>query len=42
VAAAAATIALVAAGVDVPGLFLLTGLATLAVAAWYFSIRGER
>ncbi len=42
VVAAAATIALVAAGVDVPGLFLLTGLATLAVAAWYFSIRGER
>ncbi len=38
VLAAAATIALIAAGVSVPGLFLLTGAATLAVALWCWRI----
>lgn len=36
VIAAAATMALIAAGVSVPGLFLLTGAATLAVAALFW------
>ncbi len=38
VIAAAATIALIAAGISVPGLFLLTGGATLAVAAWFWRV----
>ncbi len=38
VLAAVATIALIAAGVSVPGLFLLTGAATLAVALWCWRI----
>jgi len=38
VLAAVATVALVAAGVTVPGLFLLTGIATLAVAAVFWRI----
>jgi acyl-[acyl-carrier-protein]-phospholipid O-acyltransferase/long-chain-fatty-acid--[acyl-carrier-protein] ligase len=36
--AAAATIALIAAGVGVPGLFLLTGIATLVVAALFWRL----
>ncbi len=36
--AAAATIALIAAGVSVPGLFLLTGIATLVVAALFWRL----
>jgi hypothetical protein len=39
VLSALAVIALVAAGVGVPGLFLLTGLATLAVAAAFWRLR---
>ncbi len=39
VLAAVATIALVAAGVSVPGLFLLTGIATLVVAAVFWRLR---
>lgn len=39
VLSALAVIALVAAGVSVPGLFLLTGLATLAVAAAFWRLR---
>ena len=38
VVAAMATIALIAAGVSVPGLFLLTGAATLAVAAVFWRL----
>ena len=36
--AAAATIALIAAGVSVPGLFVLTGIATLVVAALFWRL----
>ena len=36
--AAAATIALIAAGVSVPGLFLVTGIATLVVAALFWRL----
>jgi len=36
--AAAATIALIAAGVSVPGLFLLTGIATLVVAVLFWRL----
>jgi hypothetical protein len=39
VLSALAVIALLAVGVSVPGLFLLTGLATLAVAAWFWRLR---
>ena len=39
VLSALAVIALVAAGVSVPGLFLLTGVATLAVAAAFWRLR---
>jgi acyl-[acyl-carrier-protein]-phospholipid O-acyltransferase / long-chain-fatty-acid--[acyl-carrier-protein] ligase len=39
VLSALAVIALVAAGISVPGLFLLTGLATLAVAAAFWRLR---
>ncbi len=38
VVATMATIALITAGVSVPGLFLLTGAATLVVAAWFWRI----
>jgi acyl-[acyl-carrier-protein]-phospholipid O-acyltransferase/long-chain-fatty-acid--[acyl-carrier-protein] ligase len=38
VVAAVATVALVAAGVTVPGLFLVTGIATLAVAGIFWRI----
>ena len=38
VIAAVATMALIAAGISVPGLFLLTGAATLAVALWFWRI----
>ena len=38
VLSAVLTMALVAAGVSVPGLFLLTGIASLAVAAWFWRI----
>jgi acyl-[acyl-carrier-protein]-phospholipid O-acyltransferase/long-chain-fatty-acid--[acyl-carrier-protein] ligase len=38
VLAAVATVALVAAGVTVPGLFLVTGIATLAVAGIFWRI----
>ncbi len=38
VLAAVATIALIAAGVSVPGLFLLTGAATLVIALWCWRI----
>ncbi|HEY3908274.1 MAG TPA: MFS transporter [Stellaceae bacterium] len=38
VVAAVATMALIAAGVTTPGLFLLTGAATLAVALWFWRI----
>lgn len=41
VLSALAVIALVAAGVGVPGLFLLTGVATLAVAAAFWRLRAE-
>jgi acyl-[acyl-carrier-protein]-phospholipid O-acyltransferase/long-chain-fatty-acid--[acyl-carrier-protein] ligase len=40
VLSALAVIALLAAGVSVPGLFLLTGLATLGVAALFWRLRG--
>jgi acyl-[acyl-carrier-protein]-phospholipid O-acyltransferase/long-chain-fatty-acid--[acyl-carrier-protein] ligase len=39
VLSALAVIALLAVGVSVPGLFLLTGLATFAVAAWFWRLR---
>jgi acyl-[acyl-carrier-protein]-phospholipid O-acyltransferase / long-chain-fatty-acid--[acyl-carrier-protein] ligase len=38
VVAAVATMALIAAGIGTPGLFLLTGIATLAVALWFWRI----
>ena len=38
VLSAAATMALLTAGVSVPGLFLLTGIATLAVGMWFWRI----
>jgi acyl-[acyl-carrier-protein]-phospholipid O-acyltransferase / long-chain-fatty-acid--[acyl-carrier-protein] ligase len=38
VISSAATMALIAAGTTIPGLFLLTGAATLAVAAWFWRI----
>ncbi len=38
VLAAVATMALIAAGVTTPGLFFLTGAATLAVALWFWRI----
>jgi MFS family permease len=38
VIAAVATMALLAAGLGVPGLFLLTGVATIAVAAWFWRL----
>lgn len=38
VIAAVATMALIAAGVTTPGLFLLTGAATLAVALWFWRV----
>jgi hypothetical protein len=38
VLSAIVTMALVAAGVSVPGLFLLTGTATLAVALWFWRL----
>jgi acyl-[acyl-carrier-protein]-phospholipid O-acyltransferase / long-chain-fatty-acid--[acyl-carrier-protein] ligase len=38
VISSAATMALIAAGTSIPGLFLLTGAATLAVAAWFWRI----
>jgi acyl-[acyl-carrier-protein]-phospholipid O-acyltransferase / long-chain-fatty-acid--[acyl-carrier-protein] ligase len=36
VAASAATMVLIAAGLSIPGIFLLTGSATLAVAVWFW------
>jgi acyl-[acyl-carrier-protein]-phospholipid O-acyltransferase/long-chain-fatty-acid--[acyl-carrier-protein] ligase len=39
VIAAIATMALIAIGVSVPGLFLLTGGATLIVAAWFWRLQ---
>jgi acyl-[acyl-carrier-protein]-phospholipid O-acyltransferase / long-chain-fatty-acid--[acyl-carrier-protein] ligase len=38
VLAAIATMALAKAGIDAPGLFLLTGIATLAVAVWFWRV----
>jgi hypothetical protein len=38
VIAALATMALLAAGLSVPGLFLLTGAATIAIAAWFWRL----
>ncbi|MGH7066022.1 MAG: acyl-[ACP]--phospholipid O-acyltransferase, partial [Stellaceae bacterium] len=38
VVAAVATVALIAAGVTTPGLFVLTGVATLVVALWFWRI----
>ena len=38
VISSAATVALIAAGTSIPGLFLLTGAATLGVAAWFWRI----
>jgi acyl-[acyl-carrier-protein]-phospholipid O-acyltransferase / long-chain-fatty-acid--[acyl-carrier-protein] ligase len=38
VIAALATVALIAAGVSVPGLFLLTGAATLIIALWFWRL----
>ena len=38
VISSAATMALIAAGTTIPGLFLLTGAGTLAVAAWFWRI----
>ncbi|MGA8756439.1 MAG: MFS transporter [Stellaceae bacterium] len=41
VIAAVATMALIAVGVSVPGLFLLTGGATLIVAAWFWRLQSR-
>jgi MFS family permease len=41
VVSALATMALLAAGVSVPGLFLLTGVATIAVGMWFWRLSGR-